>query len=378
MQIRRYRAEDWPQVQAFLDAHWRRGHPLTDRRLFDWQYRGFGSSAGVQNVRVLWHDGEPAGILGVIAGEYWVDGIAVPGAALALWVVREDLRDRGAGIYALMEVQREYRVCVCLGVNDAVRPIYERLGYRVLPALHRYLTVLDAGAACRLVKGGCELPNAGCAPAPGDPLPPCPAVDCDWGPIACQYREGVAPQFQLCLARSAAFWSWRYADSAGYRYCVWRNAAGAIIGRVEASICRESSARGGVAVLRLIEIVPARAGAWEGCVDGELAVLVGAALAWGKKKGCALADFQHATRRLEPTLAAAGFMRHGAEGANWTGGVPNLFQPLRYDASPINAYWRVDPTLRVAAAIEADQTYFVKSDGDMDRPNVWPLPDGCP
>lgn len=378
MQIRRYQAEDWPRIQAFLDAHWRRGHPLTDRRLFDWQYQGFGPSAGVQNVRVLWHEGEPAGILGVIAGEYWVDGNAVPGAALALWVVREDLRDRGAGIYALMEVQREYRVCACLGVNDAVRPIYHRLGYRELPALHRYLTVLDAGAACRLVKEGCEMPNAGCAPALADPLPPCSAANCEWDPIASHYREGVAPRFRLCLARSAAFWSWRYAQSAGYRYCVWRTAAGAIIARVEASICGESSARGGVRVLRLIEIVPARAGAWEGSADGELAALVGAALAWGKAQGCALADFQHSTRRLERTLEAAGFTCQAEDGPAWTWGIPTLFQPVRYDVPPINALWRVDPSLGIAAPIEADQAYFIKSDGDMDRPNVWPLPDGCP
>ncbi len=362
MEIRPYDAADWPRLAALLDAHWRAGHPITHRQLFDWQYRIGSGCASL----VIAHENEIVGFLGAIPGQYFLDAQLLDGVALALWVVRPDLRDRGLGVFALRRLHEQFSCCICLGINAAVKPIYEHFGYHFLPRLNRYLAVLDRPGADLLLD------------APGDDWPSevssvAPAVPNTLNPdaVADLFAESVRPRFRFGVDRDSGYWRWRYAASTGYTYRFFGkpHVDGFVVARIERCIAGADSAAHGVRVLRLIEIVPRDGGAWEGRVSEGIAALLSGVLSWGRAACCVLADFQHASARLGPLLSAVGFVQQPVD-ETAVGRVPQLFQPLR-NASPINMCWRLPAD---APVLTPNELYVVKSDGDMDRPNVWPLP----
>ena len=359
-----YSAGDWPAVRDFLARHWRSDHPLLDRELFTWQYRGFGPRVGTGDVKLIRVGGELAGFLGLIPGIYFRDGDSTDGAAIALWVVRPDLRDRGLGVLALREARAEHGALVCVGINETALPIYHKLGFSHTRALRRWAAILNPAAAAPLLGEAPDLPKFAGNDAT---LPPCDKWDLDR--LALVYARTVMTQFRAGLSRTVGYWRWRYQAATGYSYRLFDHAAGLVVARVERVIAPDRPAADRLGVLRLIEILPASVGAWDGAVEAPCVQLIRGVLAWGAAQGCVLADFQHSSTRLDPLLRAAGLTPIDNAIA-WTSGVPNLFQPLRPSVGPLNAAW----TIKGATPIGADDIYLVKSDGDMDRPNVWPMP----
>jgi len=326
-------------VRAFLHEHWQANHPMCNRALFDWQYRcGSACRVAVDGEHVL-------GFLGVVPGRYrWKDAI-VDGAAMALWVVHPEFRNTGLGLLLMRDVESQYRVCVCLGVNPTVLKYYTARGYRHLSKLHRYVAAIDVGGYSVLLPHACAratLPMAEVGASAWVPMD----VDAQnaakrW--IACENR------WALTLHRDAEFWPWRYARAEGFRYMQFASDEAMLIARREGD------------VLRVIEIV-----AGDDATDA-VRGLMQRALRWAGESGCVAADFQCSSSAWRTMLMQIGFRERDERDSTTL--LPEVFEPVRHGLAPINCVIRTPEPID-----DFDATYFVKSDGDMDRPRVAP---GC-
>lgn len=376
MELRTYTSADWPSIREFIHTHWRAGHPYTDRKLFEWQFRGFGPDARPIG-RMMVHEGEVVGFLGATPGEYFVDAQILPGAVFDLWVVRPDFRNRALGLLLMRAIEDEFSATCCLGVNPDVVRFYTSRGYGHAERLNRYVSVLDARRFQTMLSAG-----------GGEPLRMPPVISL----LSCEPREpGGFPNlfelqalyartvervFRYGLHRSAAFWKWRYVQSAGFKYLTWGDPyrEGLIVARVERIMSPDSPDVDGLPVLRIIELLPASKQAWEGATYEPFLRLLRGTLAWAAQQGCLLADYQNSSSRLATMLRAAGFQEPDVARSGVVARTPNLFQPLRFDAAPINYVWRVADGTSGGSMPVPDDIYFVKSDNGMDRPNVWPIP----
>jgi len=388
MEIRRYRHEDWPAVQAFLRAHWRASHPFTQPEIFRWQLAGFG---GVERPvsRLIRREGEILGFLGAIPGPYLRDGEIVAGVAFDVWIVRRDVRNLALGLLLMKSAEDVFEVCCSLGVNRDIAHYYTRRGYQYCEALHRWIAPLDIDACRRLAAPAMagQADDAGtlaelaaerekAAPSrPSAAVEPNHEIDPEM--LAALYQRTAAQVLRFGLHRTAEFWDWRYRRSAGYRYLTFGyGPAGAVVARVEDVGAQDRPGVDGSRVLRLIELLPGRGGAWNGEPDEAFAALLSSVVHWAREQGCALADFQHSSDRLSRLLHGVGFVEQTPAAPPAIRAVPHLFQPLRHDVPGINLVFRTSPSQTETNAIDPRDTYFVKSDAGMDRPNVLPAPRG--
>jgi hypothetical protein len=373
MHVASYQPEDWPQVRSFLDTHWRTGHPLTDEALFHWQFAGF-SAAENGACQIAWHDDEVVGFLGGIPAPYCADGRTIRGVAFDVWIVRLDLRHEALGLRLVRRLETQFDACCALGVNRKVLDYYHAAGYAHCPALRRFIACLDPSTMARLLAAASgaqrvaqDLTDAGRAATDDNARPqPLPAPE----ELADLYARTAGRVFRFGLDRTPAFWRWRYADAVGFDYVCFGDSAGpgVIIARVETIQAAAHPDLDDLRVLRLIELLPDSEAAWQGAINREFMDLLKAVLSWARSQGCILADFQHSSARLQPTLAAAGLVAQQSGGGRAVDRVPQLFQPLRADVLPINAVWRLGPSVNITTPTDANDVYFVKSDAGMDRP----------
>ena len=361
MKVIPYEAGWFEQVVQFLKENWAPRHALFERKLFDWQYYAHNQ----QNSLILIEGNAVRGFLGVIPAQYSLVGEMVTGIGLALWCVAKELRQGGLGIVLLREAVKQNRVVLTLGVNANVVSMYQRMGYNVMPRLWRWVSILERKGFENLLTAP-RSRNFSSAHfstvTQGHALPPTPSPD----QLAELYKTAVRPNYLFTQHRDADFWHWQYFSSPGFRYEFFGDTQnqGAVVARVERVYAPDRPEVDKLKVLRLIELIPA---SHTGAIE-----LLNGVLAWGLQRGCCAADFQCSNRRLEPILQACGFHEQGA-------GEPyslfaQLFQPLRDNVPPINfAYKTVDAEGR-SIFIDPEQTYFVKSDCNMDRPNIMPVP----
>jgi GNAT superfamily N-acetyltransferase len=350
MEILPYQSTDFDRVVAFLRENWAGSHPLYDRALFDWQYRTATASASLLVV----DEGRVVGFLGTMPGRYVLDGEVRAAAGLTMWCVDRELRSGGLGVRLIRATEKTHPVTFTLGANVAVLPMYLAMGYAVLPSLHRYSTPLDNAGCARL--GG-----QGTAEVRPWPIGILPTPDAQ--ALSDLFGRTVRPAFRFTQVRDADFWSWRYIENTGYRYHRFgEGMSGAVVARVEPVHAPDRPDVHGLRVLRLIELLPSTPAAWDGPADDRFSALLGNVLGWAKTQGCVAADFQCASSRAGHLLRPLGF------GDRDEIRLPELLSPFRPDAAPINFVWKVSP------AVDADDCYVVKSDCDMDRPSLWPLP----
>lgn len=334
----------WPALRAFLDQHWQENHALCTRELFYWQYQGFGDRAGVGACRIAVHDDQIVGFLGAIPGMYKTHERVVNGIALALWVVRTDYRNTGLGMLLIREVQRQGDVVVCLGVNRKAIKYFTATGYAVLPRLNRYVLPLDPEGFAKLLANHVSVNDSNLSS--DRPIEPCPIEP---RKLATLWTD-VANQWKLTLWRNEAFWRWRYENAVGFKYlCFGDLERTAVITRLDRVAGTNDPDIDGRAVLRIIELLQPDAHVLHGT------------LAWAKQQGAVAADFQCSSSRFERTLADIGFK--SVDPDDPATHVPEVFDPLTSDAAPINLVARATP-----GTTDFDAVYFVKSDGDMDRP----------
>lgn len=364
--LRPYTDADWDLVRDFIASQWGVAHPMTERRLFDWQFSGFGPSRKLARPILLFMEGELAGFRGIIPGLYQVpseNGMRIlSGGSLAMWMLRKEFRGQGLGHLMHAEAERMCPVLSGAGSNPETSvPIYLKNGFQFLEAMNRYLAVLDV-RACRERFGdqAAAIPpvpaGAGASLAPSKTDPGCLAETWEGSAFAAGF---------FSLYRNAEFWKWRILESPGFRYetFVDPERAGFAVARIEPLFPGEESAIPGSCVLRIIDLVPSRASTWRGSEDGAFARFLGRCLEWAREAaGCIAADFHCASGVFGAVLNRAGFVR---ERDFTLGGVPPL--PRLFNGSP-GAGRPINALFKAPGVCSFEKVYMVKSDNDMDRP----------
>jgi GNAT superfamily N-acetyltransferase len=363
IEIRPFEDTLWPAMARFLHEHWQANHPLCQKDLFYWQYRGFGPLAGVSACRVAVGGGQIVGFLGGIPGLYRLDGQEVPGVALALWVVVEELRNSGLGMLLMREVEKQAGVAVCLGINPKVTRYYTATGYNPLAALHRYVCPLDGDGYRQLLNdspppGSIERWAAEIGRGLVEVAEP---RSIDGEQLAAVWQRGQ-DRWRLALSRTPEFWTWRYRDAIGFQYHWFGEPGqGGLVARLDRVRGADKPGLEDKRVLRIIEILPAAESPDDGRGSRLSRVLAGT-LQWARQRGAVAADFQCSSGRLQGWLSATGFRERSCNDPTTL--LPEVFDPLRRSAAPINLMVKVPGR----PEIDFDAVYCVKSDGDMDRP----------
>lgn len=357
---------DWETVRAFILSQWGDDHPMADRRLFDWQFRGFGNPQGRIRSILLFCGGELAGFRGIIPGLYQVPSARgmeiLPGGSLAMWMLREDCRGKGLGRMMHRAAEELLPVITGAGSNPGTSvPIYLGSGFQLLEAMHRYLAVLDpAACVARFGKRAAEIPP----PAPGNGGESLPLTGADAAVLAETWKGSAFEVGFLSLYRNAEFWRWRILESPGFRYEVFVDPEGAgfVVGRLERLVSAGGQGDPASSVLRLIDLVPASPSTWLGSEDLPFTRFLGRCLGWAREAGCVAADFHCSSGVFGPILGKAGFCREQDLLAGGVPPLPRLFNGGASPGRPINAL------ARIPGFVPFERIYMVKSDNDMDRP----------
>lgn len=379
MKIVNYCDSDFEELVAFLQKNWAPKHAIYDKTLFDWQYR-IHEDDNCQSL-LLKENESIIGFLGNIPSEYAVNGDLVRGCGLTMWVIDEKYRTSGLGVMLLRETEKHNPVSLTLGCNLQVAPMYQRMGYSYSPSLNRYVIPLDAEGYMQLLMNKVDQVSIEewadkvhsslvAAISPNDNIKP--------EQLERLFHISISGKFSFYQYRSASFWKWRYLNSEGYRYVVFGDPldSGVVVARIDRVYDPANEEMHGLKVLRMIELIPRSSAVWSGEDDPSFRNVIAGVLAWAKQNGCAAADFQISNNKLEHLLTLAGFRLQNPDFTPDENGLAGLFQPFRHRVSPINFVWKIKGGQGQAAPIAIDDTYFVKSDCDMDRPNIWPLPAG--
>ena len=368
------------QVRAFIARHWSATHPIIDPSLFDWQYKGFGPLSDYSTFKVVVDGkGELKGFRGVIPGIYQVPakggyGIEFKnGGSGAMWMIEESLRGQGLGFQLFKTLEQRCEVIVGLGSNiKSAIPFYKKAHFTILPALRRYILPLNNDlfpALCSQEILSSNLKNwtSSIFPHFSKPAEPTnPTVEA----LEVLWIKSTHPIQLFGLYRNREFWKWRYKNSCGYQYLFFGDPAteGVIVAHLDYINKAEKQELDGKKVLRIIEIIPKSSSTWNGEKDIVMEKLLRGALTWAIQQECLAADFQFSSDRLENLLFYTGFKRQDINYGPSICSLAGLFDPFRFRPAPINAHWRI---MRDGErlAIDPKDTYIVKSDNDMDRPN---------
>lgn len=361
--LRPYSETDWEPMRCFIVSQWGRSHPMADRRLFDWQFRGFGHAREEVRPILLFVDGGLAGFRGLIPGLYQVpfpEGMRVlPGASLAMWMIAPEFRGKGLGRIMHAEAERLCPVLTGAGSNPQTSvPVYLKNGFRLLESMHRRVAVLDpAKCRARFGEGSAGVPPVTLegkgALAPSLPDPEFLAETWQGSAFAAGF---------FSLFRDRDFWRWRILDSPAYRYSLFADPEGSgfLVARVERLVDPPVPQDDPAGVFRLVDLVPASPATWNGAPDSAFARFLSRCLAWARETGCIAADHHCSSGVFGPILEAAGFVAEAGPGGE-NPLLPRLFNG-KGQVRPINVL------VKAPVPVPFERTCIVKSDNDMDRP----------
>ncbi len=200
------------ELQRFIDTAWRPDHILAhDQGLLRWQYR-FPGKPQELSILVAEEAGQIIGMLGAIQVGFSDRGKRHPGVMLALWIVKEEYRERAVGLrlyQRLMDGQCAF--IGVLGINEEVARIYRAMRYAMWERIPRWAHAFSKADLARLLaQHGEEYSqpaiDAWLATADGAPLPSVRGVrivGCHAGNVAAwndAWRDKFAP---LCAASGA-------------------------------------------------------------------------------------------------------------------------------------------------------------------------------
>ena len=320
MQIDWLPVERVPEVQAFVDQQWRRGHVLArDETLLRWQHRRSRNPDQLAML-VAEDDGRFVAMVGFVEFDACVGGARVPGGWMTMWLVVPEARGRGLG-FALVEraLGSEYEFVGALDANDATRHVLGRHGFVERPMV-RWVRVFDVEGLRALLRG-----------------------EYRWDE---QERSGVGevPDQLTGACRDERFLGWRYERHPRFRYEVVRRGSRLAVYRIEQ--VRDSEAR----LMRVVDFLG----------DDDLASQLVAA---AEREEVVLADFSCTSARFGAPLERAGFARE-----DWLAApLPRRFQPLDLSPRPAVACFWAAPRLEVEFG--GDDLYVTRADSDLDRPN---------
>ncbi len=365
--LRPYLDPDWGSVRSFILAQWGSSHPMSDRTLFDWQFRGFGTEQGASaRSLLLFLEDELAGFRGIIPGLYQVpspQGMEVsPGGSLAMWNIRKEYRGRGLGLMMHQAAEAILPVITGAGSNPLTSvPVYMKNGFQILPSVHRYMTTLDP-RACIAIFGEqvSEIPLA----ARRNGIAPLALSDTAAVEMERIWENSALKAGFFSLYRNAEFWRWRYLENPGFRYLIFQDPEGSgfLVCRTEELVSSKRLNEKHWSILRMIEIVPANPSTWLGCEDSSFNLFMERCLNWARGTGCIAADFHCSSDVFGPLLLKAGFAREQDLVKARIRPLPLVFNGMGSHGRPINVL------VKAPAQVSFEKTCFVKSDNDMDRP----------
>ena len=151
------RADALPELQSFVDRHWRAGHVLArDAELARWQWRHPDDPQLLSVLAARDGGGSLEAFLGLVPVTFSKLGERVDGAWLAMWTATPEAQSRRVGLALLLAARERFPVLACLGFNKTAQRIYEALGFAVRP-LERWVRILNPDAAARLAAAGHEV-----------------------------------------------------------------------------------------------------------------------------------------------------------------------------------------------------------------------------
>lgn len=377
MKIIPYKDEYFDALVQYLKVNWAPQHAIFDKSLFNWQYRIKGS---LDSASYLLLDGDNvSGFLGNIPSLYYNKGSILQGIGLTMWSVEEQYRNSGAGIMLLKESEKNNPVTLTLGCNLNVVPLYKRMGYSYCDNLYRHVVPLQPNQYNKLLsdKVSSEDINSWYHEVLNKTVEPIFPREVSSDQLEKIYKISIQDNFAFSQYRDAEFWEWRYTNSKGFTYFYFGDPQynGIAVVRIESIYCPDNKDLHGTKLLRIIELIPTQAEVWDGKIDPAFIELISGILSWARGEGCAAADFQFSSNRLDPILESVGFKKQNADYTPALQSLAGLFQPFRYKVNPINFTWKIQNKKNDMTIMDRNDIYFVKSDCDMDRPNIWPLPD---
>jgi GNAT superfamily N-acetyltransferase len=307
-----------PELQAFIDEHWRRGHVLArDVELLRWQHRRL-SEPDRLSVLVAEDVGRLLAMLGWIEFDACVGEERVAGGWMTNWLVVPEARGRRLGL-ALVEwaLEAKYELLGALAANTATRHVLGGYGFAEI-GMFRWVRVFDADALRELL-GGRELPRAE-------------------APVEARRGTGF-----VGACRDADFVRRRYREHPRFRYEVVEDGG-------LAAFRLEQVAGSSAQVMRIVDFLGGEALAARLAEAAEAADVV-------------FADFACTSARFGAPLEAAGFEREDRLPA----ALPGRFQPLDFSDRPIvSCFWAAP---RLGVDFTGGDLYVTRADSDLDRPN---------
>ncbi|MDF3003011.1 MAG: hypothetical protein K0Q48_3130 [Bacillota bacterium] len=131
--IRFCRTDEAPELQRFIDTHWKKGHIFArSKALLDWQH--YDKENDRYNFMISKHrkSGEMHSILGFVFSSQFDPHIEETQLWPCIWKVREDVHVKGLGIslyYYLKEAIPTETISI-LGISDIALSIYKSWGFQ--------------------------------------------------------------------------------------------------------------------------------------------------------------------------------------------------------------------------------------------------------
>ena len=373
IEIRYAKIGDYPRISGFLDQYWERDYIYVRKpKLFDWT---FGRNE-------LWHQegysfalmedrDELVGILGAIPFDFNCFGRKTRAVWFANYMIRPDYR-RGPLGMRLLGAFNAYKLRTVFGMNPRVTPIYQRLGWKILPAIPRHFMVLPeamsrAANVIRIAHPECAADRAarlaGCFQVPGIPescVSYARTMPADWDTKDWSQFASTT----IGAARNLDYLKWRYLNHPCFEYRVLavpeRHRTGLAVWRLEMIRHLTPQGRDDVDLIgRLVEFLPASKDNAKDLFSVFCKELL--------ETGALGADFYSFHSQYSAWLKEFNF--HCVDDHPDGALIPSRLQPL--DARPGNILGAIISEDTLASHPEASNCswYWTKSDADQDRPN---------
>tara|TARA_B100000575_G_C23143330_1_gene666182 strand:- start:10077 stop:11270 length:1194 start_codon:yes stop_codon:yes gene_type:complete len=387
IELKKYEDSYWEEFVDFIDRQWGPNHPITQKNLFDWQFNGFGNDDCNIKSYTLFNKGEMIGFRGVIPGIYQIprqnELSFSKGGSFSMWYVDEKYRGQKLGLKLHLAVQEMLDVIITGGSTfDTSVPFYLREGFKMLDSMHRYILPLNIEGYSQLlceyididtIKYQFNIPEF-CSVEYPVQEPNC--FDCEK-----LWTKMTAANNIFSVHRSQDFLKWRYIDNVGFKYLFFGdpNTVGFIIARIE-NVESDLETHRGLKVFRIIEIVPKHDIVWKGKTEKDMRAFFINVLGYAKSLGCVAVDFFHSSNMFNELLMSCGFRKQKIIEMDKNKFLSHdlkelklaaIFAPFRKYYEPLNVLYRIyDKKSKRLLTIPFDNTCIVKSDGDMDRPNI--------
>ena len=365
---------DVPALMKFIGDHWRAGHILSrDEALLRWQFaptRMPGQAACAATVLLACLDADIVGMLGLTGSDFNIAGHRFSAVWLSHWFALAAHR-RHAVALRLLWAARDLGVDVLatLGANRVADSLLGRLGMDRVPALTRWVGVLDPRTAAALVQAANRDRSAVDAEAlcRNHLITPAEtaagrAISCvPWSAVAIEswdrfWSGWLAPRM-VGAARDASYLRWRYTDHPRFEYQlrVAQRDDGSIEGL---AVWRVEQVRGGpkAHVLRILDFIATPSGA---------AALVPAVVAAGRRAEASFTDFHCSSLEAAEPLRRAGFRAQPTDPESLV--FPSRLQPLEAGFHQMVPLARLPEGYR--EMLSDGRLYVTSADCDQDRPN---------